>query len=330
MNDAQINDLLHQINDGHFLARALHVAAELGVADFVGADGAPVAQVAERVGAKPDLLARVVRLLASRGIFRLEGGLAAGRIYHTPASERLASAHPTSFRPFVRNTATIKSWRLPEHMTHMVRTGEPAAGQGTMWSQLEASAEDARLFDAAMTAKSHTQIAGLLGAYDFSGVDRIVDVGGGAGHLLRAILAANPEARGILFDRPDVVAAAAQGANDRLEFVGGSFFDDVPAGDATLLMEVLHDWSDEECIRILKTIRRRAEPQSRLLVVEADVGEGDGPNWGKLIDIIMMTLFAGRQRTRSEFEALFAASGYRLTEAIPADDGSRVFVGVPI
>jgi SAM-dependent methyltransferase len=331
MNDAQITGLLHQVNDGHFVARALHVVAELGVADFVGADGAPMAHVAERVGAKPDLLARVVRLLASRGIFRLEGGLASGRIYHTPASERLATAHPTSFRPFVRNTATIKSWRLPEHMTHMVRTGEPAVGEGTMWSQLEASAEDGRLFDAAMTAKSHTQIAGLLKAYDFSGLGRVVDVGGGAGHLLRAILAANPAVDGILFDRPDVVAAAATlGADERLEFVGGSFFDDVPAGDATLLMEVLHDWSDEECVRILKTIRRRAEPGSRLLVVEADVGEGDGPNWGKLLDVIMMTLFAGRQRTRSEFEALFAASGYRLTEVIPTDDGSRVFVGMPV
>lgn len=332
MNDAQVTDLLHQINDGHFLARALHVAAELGVADFVGEGGVLVAEVAEQVGAKPDPLARIVRLLASRGIFRLEGGLAAGRIFHTPASERLASSHPYSFRPFVRNTATIKSWRLPEHMTHMVRTGQPAAGEGTMWSQLAQNADDARIFDDAMTAKSHTQIAGVLGCHDFSVYGRVVDVGGGAGHLLRAILAANPSVHGVLFDRPHVVAAAQAkgGANDRLEFVGGSFFEEVPAGDATLLMEVLHDWSDAECLEILKTIRAHATPSSRLLVIEADVGEGDGPNWGKLLDIIMMTLFAGRQRTRGEFEALFAASGYDLVEAIPAADGSKIFVGAPV
>lgn len=331
MDDARTTDLLHQINDGHFVTRALHVVAELGVADAVGDDGTPVEIVAERVGAKPDLLARIVRLLASRGIFRLEGGLAEGRISHTPASRRLASNHPLSFRPFVRNTATIRSWRLPEHMTHMVRTGEPAAGQGTMWSQLEQNPEDARLFDEAMTAKSHSQIAGVLASHDFSHHRRVVDVGGGAGHLLRAIVAANPAVTGILFDLPHVVSAAeARGDNERLEFVGGSFFEDVPAGDATLLMEVLHDWNDEECVRILKAIRHTAQPDSRLLVIEADVGDGDAPNWGKLLDVIMMTLFAGRQRTGAEFKELFQASGYRLIEAVSTPDGSRIFVGEPV
>jgi len=330
MDDAYTTDLLHQINDGHFLTRALHVVAELGVADVVGDEATPVTIVAERVGAQPDLLARVVRLLASRGIFSLQGGLAEGRISHTPASRRLASDHPQSFRPFVRNTATIRSWRLPEHMTHMVRTGEPAVGQGTMWSQLEQSAEDARIFDDAMTAKSHTQIAGVLASHDFSGYRRIVDVGGGAGHLLRAILEANPGVTGILFDRPHVVAAAeARGDNERLAFAGGSFFEEVPAGNATLLMEVLHDWNDQECIEILKTIRRAALPGSQLLVIEADVSDDDSPNWGKLLDIIMMTLFAGRQRTRAEFEALFKASGYQLVEAVSAADGSKIFIGEP-
>ena len=190
VTDTQSTDLLHQINDGHFLARALHVVAELGVADALGDQPVAVATVADRVGAKADLLARVIRLLASRGIFKLEGGLE-GLVSHTAPSRRLASNHPMSFRPFVLNTATIKSWRLPEHMSHMVRTGEPAAGEGTMWSQLEGSPEDARIFDDAMTAKSHTQIAGVLGSHDFSGYGRVVDVGGGAGHLLRAILAAN-------------------------------------------------------------------------------------------------------------------------------------------
>ena len=331
MDDMQSTDLLHQINDGHFLARALHVVAELGVADVIGDEPMPVATVAERIGAKADPLARVIRLLASRGIFKLEGGLAEGRVSHTAPSRRLASNHPTSFRPFVRNTATIKSWRLPEHMSHMVRTGEPAAGEGTMWSQLEGSPEDARIFDEAMIAKSHTQIAGVLKSHDFSRYGRVVDVGGGAGHLLRAILAAHPGVKGVLFDRPDVVEAAKErGSKERLEFVGGSFFEEVPEGDATILMEVLHDWSDEECVRILKTIRRSAAPGSRLLIVEADVGEGDDPNWGKLLDVIMMTLFAGRQRTRAEFEALFSAAGFRLVDATSAEDGSKIFAGEPV
>ncbi len=116
---------------------------------------------------------------------------------------------------------------------------------------------------------------------------------------------------------------------ERLEFAGGSFFETVPDGDATLMMEVLHDWSDDECARILKTIRRNAAPGSRLLVIEADVGEGDEPKWGKLLDVIMMTLFAGRQRTRAEFERLFSASGFKLIDATPTADGSKIFIGEP-
>ena len=329
--DFESQDLLHQLNDGHFVTRALHVVTQLGVADVVGDEPMLVAAVAERVGAKADLLARVLRLVASRGVFKLEGGLAQAQVSHTPASRLLATDHPSSFRPFVLNTAQVKSWRLPEHMMHMVKTGEPAAGAGTMWSQLETSADDSRLFDAAMTAKSHQQIAGLLKAHDFSRYGRVVDVGGGAGHVLRAVLAANPRMRGVLFDRPDVVEAAkARGSNERLEFVGGSFFEEVPAGDATILMEVLHDWNDEECVRILKTVRRNAAPGSRLLIAEADVREGGGPSWGALLDVIMMTLFAGRQRTRAEFAAIFSAAGYELVDATPTADGSMIFIGEPV
>ena len=301
------------------------------MADVIGDDPVPVATVAERVGAQADPLARVLRLLESRGVFKLTGGLAEGQVSHTSASRLLSTQHPASFRPFVRNTATTRSWRLPEHILHMVKTGEPAAGEGTMWSQLEASPEDARIFDAAMTAKSHAQIAGLLKAHDFSRYGRVVDVGGGVGHVLRAVVAAHPRVTGVLFDRPHVVESAKErDSNERLEFVGGSFFEDVPGGDATILMEVLHDWSDEECLRILKAIRRSAALGSQLLVVEADVGEGDGPNWGKLLDIIMMTLFAGRQRTRAEFDALFSASGFRLVDVTPTEDGSKVFIGEPV
>ncbi len=328
--DFQSHDLLHQINDGHFLARALHVAAELGVADAVGDSPLPVVAVAERVGAKPNLLARILRLLASRGIFKLEGGLADGRVSHTPASRLLMSDHPETFRPFALNTATIRSWRLPEHMLHMVQTGEPAAREGGLWSELEASPEDARRFDAAMIAKSHTQIAGLLKAHDFSRYGRIVDVGGGSGHVLRAIIAAHPKVTGVLFDRPDVVEAAKNFGTERMEYVGGSFFEEVPPGDATILMEVLHDWDDAECVSILKTVRRSAAPGSRLLIVEADVGEGDGPSWGKLTDIIMMTIFAGRQRTRAEFEVIFTAAGFRLVDAVRTEDGSKIFIGEPM
>jgi hypothetical protein len=236
-----------------------------------------------------------------------------------------------SFRPFCRNTSTHKSWLVPEHMLHMVRTGEPAAGEGTMWSQLQSSPEDARIFDAAMTAKSQTQIGGVIASHDFSRYGRVVDVGGGAGHLLRAIVAANPKVRGVLFDRPDVAEAARERAgNERLEIVGGDFFVDVPQGDATILMEVLHDWPDEDCVRILKTVRRGAAPGSALIVAEVEVAANNEPEWGKLLDVVMMTLFAGRQRTRAEYERLFDAAGFRLTEATPTNAGATLFIGEPV
>lgn len=163
--DFRSHELLHLINDGHFLAKALQVVAQLGVADAVGDEPVPVTTVAQRVGAKAEPLARVLRLLASRGIFTLEGGLAEGTVSHTAPSRLLASDHPHSFRPFALNTATTRSWRLPEHMLHMVRTGEPAVA-GSWWNELETDPEEARLFDAAMVAKSHTQIAGVIEAFD--------------------------------------------------------------------------------------------------------------------------------------------------------------------
>lgn len=326
--DIESTDLLHQINDGHFLARALHVAGELGVADAVGDEPTPVRLVAERVSAQADPLARILRLLATRGVFKLEGGLADGRVSHTPASRLLAAGHPNSFRPFVRNTATTRSWRLPEHMLHMVKTGEPAVGAGTMWSQLKSSPEDGRIFDAAMAAKAHSQVAGVVEVHDFSRYRRVVDVGGGAGHLLRGIVGRWPSVQGVLFDRPDVVAAArSAGSTAGLEFVGGDFFAEVPPGDATIVMDVLHDWSDEDCVRLLKSIRRTAAPHSTLIAVETEVSGADGPNWGKLLDIIMMTLFAGRQRSRGEFSTMFAAAGYALKDVTPTNSDVTLFIG---
>lgn len=329
--DVQSTELLHLVNDGHFLARALHVAAELGVADVVGDMPLPVAVIAEKVGAQADPLARVIRLLATRGIFVLEGGLADGRVSHTPASRMLAANHPQSFRPFARNTSTTRSWRLPEHMLQMVKTGEPAVGAGTMWSQLKSSPDDARIFDAAMAAKAHSQVTAVVRAHDFSRYGRVVDVGGGAGHLLRGIVAKWPKVHGVLFDRPDVAEAARKsGTSSQLEIVGGDFFAEVPPGDATIVMDVLHDWSDEECVRILKTIRKAAKPGGTLVAVETEVSGNTGLEWGKLLDVIMMTLFAGRQRSRAEFEAMFAAAGYRLTQAVPTQSDVTLFIGEAI
>ncbi len=326
--DTESADLVMQLNDGHFLVRALHVATELGVADQLGDGPVPVAVVAAQVGAQADPLARILRLLASRGIFALEGGLADGTVRHTPASRLLAASHPQSLRPMILNTAEQVSWRLPEHMLHMVKTGEPAMADGSMWSRLEVTPERARLFDAAMMAKAHIQIHSVLETQDFSGFGTVVDIGGGKGHLLRAILERYPAVKGVLFDRPDVVASAAAGgdAGGRLSFVGGDFFADVPSGDLTILMDILHDWTDAQSLDILRTVRRSAKPGAALMLVELEVEADGGRDLGKLIDVVMMTIFDGRQRSKAQFGPLLASAGFQLTSATPTPSGSTVLL----
>lgn len=325
--DTQSAKLILQLNEGHFVTRALHVAAQLGVADHVGDDPVPVATVAARVGAQPDPLARIIRVLATRGVFALQDGLADGKIAHTPASRVLASDHPASLRPMALNSGQPVSWQLAQHMMHMVRTGEPAFAEGSMWSKLEVTPEEARVFDAAMAAKAHIQIDSLLHTQDLSGFGTVVDIGGGKGHLLRAILARYPASRGILFDRSDVVEAAAEAGDSggRLSFVSGDFFVEVPPGDLTILMDILHDWTDDQCLDILRTVRRSASPGAALMLMEYDA-EDEGSDLGKVIDIVMMTLFAGRQRSVAAFEALLNTSGFALVSATPTPSSSTLIL----
>jgi hypothetical protein len=176
---------------------------------------------------------------------------------------------------------------------------------------LAENAEAASIFNAAMSAKAQAHVPMIVAAYDFSPFGRIGDIGGGHGHLLSAVLAAAPKAQGVLFDLPQVVKESVRAASDRLTLQGGDFFkDQLPACDAYLLMEVIHDWGDEESVAILKAIRSAARPDAKLLLIEQIVPEDSGPHWTKLLDIHMMAYFAARQRTRQEYESLFRSAGF--------------------
>jgi hypothetical protein len=309
-------DTLLQISSAYSLSRCLHVVADLGVADALDDTPQTATALAEATGTHAGALSRVLRLLSAYGIFeRRDGGYV-----HTPASRLLRSDHPLSMRSFVRMIGLPIFWASYQLLDHTMRTGRPASEkvvpQG-MWSYFVEHPEAGRIFDQAMTAKAQAQVAYVVGGYSFSGFGLIGDIGGGRGHLLQAVLAATPNAKGVLFDLPQVIERASSAASERLTLHAGDFFKGaMPACDAYLVMDVIHDWGDEESISILKNIRRAAPAHAKLLLIEAIVPDDPSPNFTKVLDIHMMTLLTGRQRTRSEHAKLLADAGFRFEREI--------------
>jgi hypothetical protein len=311
-------ETLFRISGGYLLVRSLHAVADLGVADAVGEKPVPVSELAKATGTNADALARVLRLLAADGVFELSGET----VSHSAASRLLRSDHPQSMRSLVRMLGQGVIWKVTEHLKDSLRSGEPAAGRVLpegIWAHLAKNEEDARIFDAAMTAKAHGHIAGILGAYDFRQFKTIADIGGGAGHLLRAVLDKAPQAQGVLFDQPHVVAKAPVAGSPRLTVKGGDFFKDaLPAADGYLIMEVIHDWPDAESVSILSAIRRAAPKGAKLLLIEQIVPDTPGPDWSKALDVLMLVLLGGKQRTIAEYRGLLDKAGFRLEREVQA------------
>jgi hypothetical protein len=311
-------ETVREIALGYGLSRCLHVVAELGVADALDETPRTTADLAVAVGAHPDALGRVLRLLSGHGVFEMRND----RFSHSPASRLLRTDHPQSARALVRMCGFPMIWATYELLSHSVRTGLPAADKiisGGYWSYFSDHPQESRIFNEAMAGKAHAQVAGVIAAYDFSSFGLIGDIGGGRGHLLRAVLDSAPAARGVLFDLPHVIEDAADVASERLTLQAGDFFkDDLPACDVYLIMEVIHDWGDEESVAILRSIRRVARPSSKLLLIEAIVPDDPGPHWSKSLDVLMLTLLGGRQRTRTEYEALLDRAGFSFEREIKA------------
>ena len=318
---------LWQLATGHFLPRCLHVVAELGVADHLGDTPATAEALAAAAGANADALERMLRLLAVAGIFEARGTSWA----HTELSRLLRSDHPQSMRPFVRMIGGRMQWTAAGELEYAGRTGDAAIEKlvsGGLWAYFHDHPEEARIFDAAMTGKAVAEIRALLPAFDFSRYGVIADVGGGRGHVLRAVLDAAPGAQGVLFDQPSVVGALAP--SPRMTFRGGDFFKDpLPEADAYLLSNVLHDWADREAERILRAVRRSAPRHAEVLVLESPLPEGGEAHHAKVLDIVMLALTGGRERTQREYQALFEAAGFRLDRVAATAGPFSVIVGVP-
>ncbi|MEP7217061.1 MAG: methyltransferase [Anaerolineaceae bacterium] len=316
---------------GFVTSRCIHVVAELGVADALGEGPATAEALAHATGSDPDSLGRVLRLLAADGIF----AEADGGFVHTELSRLLRSDHPQSLRPHALRVGTAVCWSVYGVLEHSVRTGEPAFEQvypGGTWAYHADNPDAGALFNAGMTAKAHADTAAVLKADYFSGFQTIADIGGGRGHLVRAVLASVPGASGVLFDQPHVIAEAGDTANTPgLRLQGGDFFADaLPRADAYLLMSVIHDWADAEAKAILSAVRKAAPANARVLLIEAVVPDSPGWHFSKLVDIVMLAETGGRERTGAQYEALLASAGLRLERIVPTQGTASIIEAVPV
>lgn len=311
---------LVEISAGYWLPRALHVAADLAVADALDQEPRSAADLAKEVGADADALDRVLRLLASHGVFDRRGG----KYAHNELSRALRSDHPQSMRAYVRLVGLPVFWKSWGGLEQVVRSGKPAVSD--IFAYFKEHPQETEIFNAGMKSKAQSVIAPVLAAYDFSIFDTIGDIGGGLGHLLKAILKSAPKLRGVLFDQPHVVERVRvdETIAGRLILQGGDFFrGPLPGCDAYVVMEVLHDWSNERSREILQQIRKAAPGMAKLLVVETVLpnesawAAGNGEHFGNHLDINMLVLTGGRERTPDEFAHLFAESGWQLTRVIP-------------
>jgi hypothetical protein len=314
--------------------QALYVVASLGVADVLAEGPLDASTIAARVGADAAMLARVMRALASMGVFESRDD---GRFALTPVGDALRRDAPVSARAMAVFTAAPWHWKMWSGMLEAVRTGKTASEvtmQTSVFEYLSAHPEDGASFDAAMISLSQMTNTAVLSAYDFTHARRVVDVGGGHGGLLSAALMAHPELRGTLFDQPDVLEGARArlaplALLDRCELVGGDFFEAIPAGgDVYVMKSILHDWDDARAGSILRACRRAMSPSARLLLIEMIVPAGDAPHASKMLDLEMI-LFGGRERTASEYRALLEASGFALARSIATSAPHSVLEAVP-
>jgi O-methyltransferase domain/Dimerisation domain len=310
------------IMTGSWLAQAVYTVTKLGIVESLS-DGPQTAEAAaERVGAHPDAVYRLLRLLASRGFL---AQLDDRRFALTPMGDALRADAPDSLRGIVLFWGDPRHWEHWGQLSQSVRTGQSAIeavrGKPT-FDWLEEVPDFAAVFNEAMTSVSQMETPLVVAAYDFSRFGTIVDVGGGHGLLLSAILAKWPQTRGVLFDAESVVAGApavldAAGVSDRCTPVGGSFFESVPAGgDAYVLKHIVHDWDDEKSLQILRNIHTAMPTHAKLLIIESVVPDDDREHLSKLLSLEMLVAASGKERTEAEYAELLSRAGFRHTRTV--------------
>ncbi len=324
-----------QLISGFWIARCIYVLAKLGIADLISDQPKTSDELAAATGTHSPSLFRVLRALAAVGVITQDDR---NRFGATPLSETLRDV-PGSIRAFAMTELGEEHYPAWGELLHSVRTGgiafDHAFGENC-WEFFAKHPENAKIFNDAMSGMTAQANQALHEAYEFAGIKKIMDVGGGHGGLITSILEKNPGMTGILFDSPQVIEGAqaklaGSGIADRCEVVGGDFFESVPTGaDSIILKWIIHDWNDEQSVAILKNCHRSLPDKGQLILVEAVVPETSEPHFSKFIDLNMLVMTGGRERTESEFRKLYEDSGFTLTRIVPTQSPFSVIEGVKV
>jgi hypothetical protein len=309
MSDLPPEARLWNLIRGALGTKAFGIAADLGVADALAAGPRPVAELAEENGADPDTLYRILRALASDGVFAEDEP---GVFRNTEASGLLRRDNPDRWREFAHLFGDVCFSAVGALDPRATDVPFTRAFGTDFWSWLAAHPEERSNFDQAMEG-GRAELADKLAALEWREDETVVDVGGGTGTLLRGLIERRPGLRGIVFDLPEADRDEAS-LGDRIAFVAGSFFERVPAGDVYVLSKILHDWDDERAAAILRAVRAGAPDDARLLVLDSVVPPGNEPLGVKWLDLLMLVLQCGRERTESEWRTLLEGEGFRVDE----------------
>jgi hypothetical protein len=313
---------LDQMITGYWISQAIYAAAKIGIADHLKDGPKTVVELAGATATNPDALYRLLRALASVGIFT-EGE--SRRFLLTPLAEPLRSDVPGSKRALALMLGD-EQYRVWAEIDYSIRTGKIAFDKvfgKPAFAYLAEHPDKARIFDAAMVGIHGRESNAVLSVYDFSALRVVADIGGGNGSQITEILKKHATMQGILFDLPHVIERAkarigASGLVDRCRLVSGSFFDAVPDGaDAYILRHIIHDWDEDKCLTILGNCHRAMRPTSKLLVIESVIPPGNEPFHGKFLDLHMLLIPGGKERTENEYKTLFERAGFELTRIVP-------------
>ena len=307
-----------------FVSQAVYVAAKLGLPDLLAENPQSVKALAEKTETHERSLYRLLRTLTSFGIFtEVEAKVFA----NTPMSEALITDAPNSLRDLTIWMGEEPHWRVYGEMLHSVKTGEAAwakvHGEDVFPYLFHTNKELGEIFNRAMTSFAGQTIPAFLAAYDFSEAQVIADIAGGFGHLLAATLQKYPQAQGVLFDDRTVLEGAKnllanEGVAERVELVGGDFFQSVPVkADIYMLKHIIHDWDDEKCVTILRNIAGEMQSEAKVLILDTVLPEGNEPHFGKVMDMEMLVSPGGIERTAEEFRQLLEDAGLKLNRIIP-------------
>src|SRR5262249_55672905 len=317
-------------------ARAVYAAAKLNLADLIAGGRQTAGELADATETHAGSMRRLLRALGACGILT---EVTTGCFALTPLGAVLRSGAPGAARATVLTLGGDWQWRSWDKFLYSLRTGQPALkaafGMG-LFEYLVAHPEDGARFNEAMIGIHGQDGPAVIAAYDFSSFKSVVDIGGGTGMLLTTILQSHESSRGTLFELPQVLPQArrwieASGLSHRCDVIAGDFFKEVPHGhDAYILAHVLHDWTDEQALPILQHCHRAIPDDGRLLSLESVLPPGDTPHQGKLMDLLMLTVTGGLERTAGEFATLLAAAEFKLIQAIPTSTHQAILEAVPV